>query len=53
MLRLLAALVATNGGADADPADILGSDAATRVENAARSQVVELLETDAGRAGRL
>jgi hypothetical protein len=52
MLRLLSTLVAM-AGADADPADMLGSDAATRVENAARAGAVELLETDAGRAGRL
>jgi hypothetical protein len=52
MLRMLASLAAASG-AGADPADALGSDAATRVENAARAQAVELLETDAGRVGRL
>ncbi|MDR0594160.1 MAG: hypothetical protein LBG60_13100 [Bifidobacteriaceae bacterium] len=51
MLRLLASLVAMGGGAD--PMDALGSDAATRVENAARGQAAELLATDLGRAGRL
>jgi hypothetical protein len=56
MLRLLASLVAMNSGEDngkADWAGVLGSDAATRVENAARDQAAELLATDLGRAGRL
>jgi hypothetical protein len=52
MLRLLASLVAMSGG-EADPAGALGSDAATRVENAARDQAAELLATDLSRAGRL
>jgi hypothetical protein len=39
-------------GGEADPAGTLGSDAATRVENAARGQAAELLATDLGRAGR-
>jgi hypothetical protein len=56
MLRLLASLVVMNGGEDNGKADwvgVLGSDAATRVENAARDQAAELLATDLGRAGRL
>jgi hypothetical protein len=50
LLRMLASLLARDGD---DPASLLGSDAAVRVENAARAQAAELLATDAGREGRL